>query len=122
MGEFIIIEKPEPEPKINWPVEGGLYIIEIAVSHEGPNYDDIWYSVEDCSDKISDLLSFGGLSFEELVDGEDLPIASGYYKLSVRFHHDKCVDWETGYDEGGDYLIVESCERLRNLELDLIGI
>lgn len=120
--EFIIIAEKEPDPEIKWPISGRKYTMEISVSHEGPMYDDIWYNVENAPDEINDLLSFGGLTFDELVELEDLPIASGYYELVVEFLHEKMVDWESGYDEGGDYLIVLSCKRLRNLELDLIGL
>jgi len=119
--DFITICQDE-EPIIKWPVSGKKYTIEIMVSHDGPNYDDIWYSVVNGADEIFDLLSYGGLSFEELTESEYLPLASGYYEVVVEFFHDKCVDWETGYDEGDDGLIVISCKRLRNLELDLIGV
>jgi len=123
MNDFITIcKEPETDPKINWPVSGEKYIIEIMVSHEGPNYDDLWYSVENGADEIFDLLSYGGLSFDELTEDEDLPIASGYYELVVEYYHDTCIDWESGYDEGDDYLLVISCKRLRNLSLDLIGV
>lgn len=117
---FITIAPPgdDADEKIKWPRNGEKYAMKISVSHEGPNYDDIWYDVEDCDDEISDLLSFGGLTFEEMVDDEELPIASGHYELVVEFLHDTCVDWETGYDEGGDYLNVLSCKRIGNLSLD----
>ena len=120
--EFITIAEKEPDPVINWPVSGKKYTIEISVDHCGPHYDDEWTNVENAPDEINDLLSFGGLTFDEMVEDEDLPLASGYYEVVVEYLHEKMIDWESGYDEGGDYLIVHSCKRLRNLELDLIGL
>lgn len=119
--DFITIAAPgdDADEKIKWPRSGEKYNMEISVSHEGPHYDDIWYNVDDCDDEISDLISFGGLSFDELVEVDELPIASGHYKLVVEFHHDPLIDWESGYDEGDDYLIILSCKRIGNLSLDL---
>ena len=92
--------------RFQWPVHGNDYQVEFEVEYIGSYYEDVPYiDVTSCPEELRYI--FSDHTVGELVNGDELPIASGQYIATFTFHSYPQIDWETGYHED-DYGFVVS--------------
>jgi len=83
------------EDHIPWPEHGKAYQVVFEVEYIGKHWEDKPYiGVVYCPADLDHILSEQGLC--DLVDSDELPIASGTYSASLTYHHYPHTDWETG--------------------------
>lgn len=93
-----LIGSAEVEDKIPWPKHGKSYQVVFEVEYIGKHWEDQpRIDVVYCHADLDYILSEQGLC--DLVDSDELPIASGTYSATFTFHHYPHTDWETGARE-----------------------
>lgn len=93
-----LIVSAEVEDKIPWSKHGRSYQVEFEVEYIGKHWEDQpRIDVVYCHADLDYILSEQGLW--DLVDSDELPIASGTYSASLTYHHYPHTDWETGARE-----------------------
>lgn len=93
-----IMEGPPDEGKIPWPKHGKDYHVVFEVEYIGKHWEDQPHiDMVYCHADLDYILSENNIG--ELVDSDELPIASGTYSATFTFHHYPHTDWETGARE-----------------------
>lgn len=91
----LTISAEAEEDKVPWPKHGKAYHVVFEVEYIGKHWEDQpRIDVVYCHADLDYILSEQGLC--DLVDSDELPIASGTYSASLTYHHYPHTDWETG--------------------------
>lgn len=106
---------PTPDPNEKWPVKDNTYVLILDVEHIGPRYEDTpdRVALVGSDPEVVTYLNYCGVSVDECIDEDSLPIASGTYKLLVQFYVWGGYDGWTGDYDFEDGFIVLSLEKLQ---------
>lgn len=95
-----------------WPKSGKSYGLIFEVEHIGRSYDDLpSYTMLSAPPEVTAVLF--ECTFEELVDSQQLPIASGIFKCTLEFFSDAWTDWESGIEDPNFGFILHNLEKLQ---------
>lgn len=98
---------------IPWPRNNTTYDVLVAVMHEGPGCDDHQVFPHHPHPDLRELFSQDGI--QDMLPKGDLPLASGYYWLTLLFT-DQPDHW---YPENYEcWLRLKRCVRYRDLTLE----
>lgn len=90
----ISMSPPDDDP-IPWPKHGHWYRVEFEVEYIGKHYEDRPHiTVTYCPEELWYLLAENDLW--DLVESDEMPIASGKFMADFTFYHYPLTDWETG--------------------------
>lgn len=82
-----------------WPENGKSYPVHFEVEYIGKHWEDMpRINVTDCPEDLRHILAEHNLI--DMIDNDELPIASGVYSAMLTYVYDSCIDWETGADDG----------------------
>lgn len=94
----ISITPNDEEDRIPWPGHGKSYTVVFEVEYIGKHWEDSPHiDVVYCHADLDFILSEHDL--HDLVDSDEMPIASGTYSAIFTYYHHPYTDWETGARE-----------------------